>query len=134
MINTGKSQKRGKSWVRKASGLVLVAWLNLALQPCVMAMEVDTDQYCPHGPTEVSDDQNQNQATACGYVADYSCDSRKTQPKPKDLSQDPPILVNDVVALSASKFPPKVSVRAERSVSEHLGEPPINVLYCVYLH
>ena len=133
MSNSGKPQKRAKSWAHKASGLVLVAWLNLALQPCVMAMEVDTDQDCPHCPTELSHDQDQNQGTVCSYVASYNYDSRDSQPKPKDLSPDAPIPVNDVVALSASEIPPKGSVRAVRT-AEHLGEPPINVLHCVYLH
>lgn len=123
-------QKRGTSWARKASGLVLVAWLNLALQPCVMAMELDNDQNCPHCPTEVS--QDQPQAMDCSYVDSYNYDSRNTQPKPNDLPQDAPVIVDNFVAACVSEFPPKVWLSAERSAA-HPGGPPLNILYCVYL-
>jgi hypothetical protein len=132
MSTSGRTQKRGNSWARSASGLVLVAWLNLALQPCVMAMELDTNQDCRHCPTEVSHDHNHNQATDCSYVDSYNYDGRSTEPKPNDLPQDAPIVVVDIFDLFASDFPPKVSVRTERSVA-HLGEPPLSILYCVYL-
>ncbi|MFQ6004379.1 MAG: hypothetical protein ACE5OQ_02655 [Woeseia sp.] len=130
MSNSGSQHKRGTSWARKASGLVLVAWLNLAVQPCVMAMELDNDQNCPHCPTEVS--QDQRQAMDCSYVDSYNYDSRNTQPKPNDLPRDAPVIVDNLVAPSVSEFPPKVSVSAERAAADP-GGPPLNILYCVYL-
>jgi len=121
-------------------GLVFVAWLNLALQPCVMAMELDTDHFCPHCPTEVSSeqhqhgkhDQQQNEAADCSYADTYNHDSRTAESKTRKLSQDMPAIVADILPIRACKFPPNTRDRAETWAAWSSG-PPLNILYCVHL-
>ncbi len=132
----------------------VVAWLNLAVQPCLMAMELapepatahsahsaqsahssHADSHdCGHCPGAVNHDYQacaSSAASTCGVTPDYNYDARNQLPKLKDISTyvaiaDPvPRLEFDL------RNEPVQSFRcAELSWP---GEPPLNLRYCVFL-
>jgi len=123
--------------VRSTLGLVLVAMLNLIFQPCVMAMDMDTDHPCPHCPTETSQVQHHqdpqlSMVADCDYVDVYSHDSRTAQSKGNDLVEDLPIFVNGIFSLSVPAIQTCSCERASPTATYSSG-PPLSILYCVYL-
>jgi hypothetical protein len=83
---------------RRALGFVVVVWLNLALQPCAMAL--DGDRGCPHCPPEMDHSGMSGHAGGsrptsagvpcavgafdCMLAGDYSHDGRGGQKTLKD--------------------------------------------------
>ena len=128
----------------------VVAWLNLAAQPCLMAMELAPEPEpatahsahashadghdCGHCPGAVNHDYQacaSSAASTCGVTPDYNYDARNQLLKLKDISTyvaiaDPvPRLEFDL------RNEPVQSFRcAELSWP---GEPPLNLRYCVFL-
>jgi hypothetical protein len=111
--------------------------LNLAFQPCVMAMDTDKDHPCPHCPSDTSQEQHHrdtqvNLAADCDFVDTYSHDSRPAQSK--NSAQ-----LDDLPALMACEYLPNVaaSTQAESGcaslTTNHSSGPPLNILYCIYL-
>lgn len=130
-------QQRAGNRVRSALGLVLVAVLNLAFQPCAMAMDMDADHGCPHcppGAEHANHDgkQNLDEIADCDYVSTCSLDSRPDKSQPKDPSPDAFAPMAAGFSLSGVLSPQRNfhgGVRTDR----HCGDPPLNILYCVYL-
>jgi hypothetical protein len=111
--------------------------LNLVIQPCSMAMDMDTDHPCPHCP------ESMNHAAAmhdvqvvdiadCEVVEAASHDVRSAQFAQKYTADD---LSTAVVELSSSWLAEfssgAIDYRSPSGVPP--GGPPLNVLYCVYL-
>ncbi len=85
-------------------------WLNLALQPCAMALEADHD--CPHCPPahehEMMAHHGHGEAKAespcasmqaqCGELDDVSFDGRTGQLKVKDTAEIPVAITHDTAA------------------------------------
>jgi len=136
MIRTG-------AWGHPVLGLFVAVWLNLALQPCAMALEVDHD--CPHCPPahehEMASHHGHGGSKAeapcasmqsqCGELDDVSLDGRTGQLKVKDVIELPVAVTYDLPA-------PAVAVARQIRYSTgppHNGgvSPPLNVLFCVYL-
>lgn len=134
---------RTRAWGYPALGLFAAVWLNLALQPCAMALEADHD--CPHCPPahehEMAAHHNHGEAKAeapcasmqsqCGELDDASLDGRTGQLKVKDAFELPLAIVHDPAApaIAAAK-------RCHQSTGPppHAGSsPPRHVLFCVYL-
>lgn len=123
--------------MRSALGLVLVAVLNLAFQPCAMAMDMDTDHGCPHCPTEARHDNHESeqrldQVANCDFVDIYSHDSRPAESQGKDHSQDPHTIAAAIFSPAASTFPRNES-RIHSPIARHPGDPPLSILYCAFL-
>ena len=123
--------------VRGALGLVFVAVLNLAFQPCVMAMEADTDHPCPHCPTELGQEQHHKSAeldlTAdCNVVDTYSHDSRPAQTKNTEHAGDLPVLLVSEIPEVGNLYS-QVEYSRRPPTSSYPGGPPLNILYCVFL-
>lgn len=136
MQQAGRIERAGNQ-ARSALGLVLIAVLNLAFQPCAMAMDMDTDHGCPHCPTEARHGNHDNKPKLddiadCDYVNIYNHDGRSTESQGKDLSPDlnAPIAGEFSVAESAL---PQSEFRFGTSAARHPGDPPLNILYCVFL-
>lgn len=111
--------------------------LGLAFQPCVMAMDVDTDHPCPHCPTGATQMQHhqdpQLQKVAdCDYVDIYSHDSRTAQSKAKDTLDNLPVVVDSAFSFDVPRFVADAYKRASPS-ARHSSGPPLNILYCIYL-
>ncbi len=122
---------------RSALGLVVVAMLNLAFQPCAMAMDMDTDHGCPHCPPEMQHAahearQDLAEIATCDVVGVYNVDSRTDKPQAKDPCPD-------VHVLPAAEPPTPAATEAQRvdgdcgAVPRYSGDPPLNLLYCVFL-
>ena len=131
-------QKRARTGVRSTFGLVLVAMLGLAFQPCVMAMDVDTDHPCPHCPTGATQMQHHQdpqleKVADCDYVDIYSHDSRSAQSKADGSLEDLPILVDNVFSLDVPGFVPDDAYERASPLADHSSGPPLNILYCIYL-
>jgi hypothetical protein len=123
--------------VRRTSGLVLVAMLNLIFQPCAMAMEMDADHPCPHCPTESSQVQHHqdpqlSKLADCDYVDSYSHDSRTVQTKDNDLLKDQLDFVDGVFSISVPAIQSCAYKRASH-IATYSSGPPLSILYCVYL-
>lgn len=138
-------RKQHRSWGRSALGLFAAVWLNLALQPCAMAYEVENDHECPHcPPTEMQGHHDMHDGmdagmpcadglSDCSLDPDFSHDGRGGQTQLKDVKSDGP-----AIAVPMDLVAPFDTVARERSPPRfetvHPGSPPpLHVLYCVYL-
>ena len=143
MISKANSAKRRHSLGRRALGLFAAVWLNLALQPCAMAMAADHD--CPHCPPANEHEMAGHHGHAvqaeqapcasldpgCGELDDVSLDGRSGQLKLKDLGELPVA----VAPCYDSRFTTPATTIHESTGPPVWpgGAPPIHVLNCVYL-
>ena len=137
-------RQRQQTWARRALGLFVAVWLNLALQPCAMALESMQDNDCPHCPpaqthehggTHESMGHEMPCATAaadCSFSEDLNHDARGDQLKLKDAHVDSPIAISSRELVLPYSRPADFRPRP-RYASVHTGAPPLNVLHCVYL-
>ena len=138
-------RQQQQTWARRALGLFVAVWLNLALQPCAMAMESMQDGDCAHCPPaqmHEHDDMHKSMgqempcadaAADCSFSEDLNYDGRSGQLKLKDAQFDAP------VAIAAREFALSYGISVDfqsrpRYSTVHAGAPPpLNVLHCVYL-
>lgn len=132
---------------QRVLALLFVAWLNLALQPCAMALGADPQPDCPHCPPAASDadarhgmhapaDAANPCATAvadCSATDDSSFDSRTGQLKLKDVPGDQLVAI-----LPARVMTSGYRLSAQVSSSRYRRPDPgaacsLNILHCVYL-
>jgi hypothetical protein len=134
---------------RRALGFLVVVWLNLALQPCAMALDGDGDHGCPHCPPEMDHSGMSGHAGGshptspgvpcavdafdCMLADDYSHDGRGGQKTLKDApdSGSAAILQTRILVPDLRREPSPGAVRY-RFVAPGTS-PPLNVLFCVYL-
>jgi hypothetical protein len=123
--------------------VVLALWINLAVQPCAMAMGTDGD--CPHCPPAVEHDMPMAHGhhdmdmdpdcatfgTDCGEIDDFGIDSRGAQAKIKDKAEFlavpaalPPDPVPGPLGFSTAAVDPPEPAAAP---------PPKYLLNCVFL-
>ncbi len=128
----------------------VVAWLNLAVQPCLMAMELapepepatahsahanHSDSHdCGHCSGAVNHDYQacaSSAASTCGTTPDYNYDARNQLPKLKDISTYVAI-AEPLLRVESDQWkdPVRPSHCADLSWP---GEPPLNLRYCVFL-
>lgn len=149
MSSVAIPKKRQIPWARRALGMFVVVWLNLALQPCAMAMGGDDDHDCPHYPPshtqrheghEMSSDTTADHdmpcatgATDCTAFDAVNVDARSGGLKLKDTSNDQPDVIGPFAAFIADTGPSRTVVVEPPSSHPPDFSPPLNVLYCVYL-
>ncbi len=138
-------RQRQQTWARRALGLFVAVWLNLALQPCAMALEAMQDNDCPHCPAAQTHEHGgthagmghdmpcASAAADCSFSEDLNHDGRSGQLKLKDAQFDSPIAISS--GALALPYGNPVDFRPRpRYASVHAGAPPpLNVLHCVYL-
>jgi hypothetical protein len=118
--------RRGASAV---VALFVVVWLNMALQPCLMAAEplAPSQHDCPHCPQPA--DHCDDGAGRCGFIDDFDYDGR---------SPASPELLVGLVASPAFRFDsmPDTGAPACRDARHALPRagPLIHVRNCVYLN
>ena len=152
-------RRKQAAWTPGVLGLFVVVWLNLALQPCAMAMGNEHEHDCPRCPPSHQQHQHLPDPShpmptdglaaggalcpgvvscaeapgACGASEALYHDGRSVQPKVEDSPQDLPtvVLPVDVIPVDMRpRWPERWSV-AIRPVP---GFPPaLFSLYCVYL-
>lgn len=133
----GIQRNRSGNRVRSTLALVLVAMLNLVVQPCSMAMDADSGHPCPHCPVSVAGEHDMHAAPVadtadCEIIEAVSHDVRSAQFGQKDATDD---LSVAVIELSSPRLPelPSGALVYRSSSGVPPGGPPLNVLYCVYL-
>ncbi len=123
--------------------VVLALWVNLAVQPCAMAMGADSD--CPHCPPAVEHTvagahkhHGEDIASDCGSLAadcgefdDFSVDSRGAQSKLKDNAED--IAPLPVLPGEPPAIPPVIPLAATGPPDIAVVPPPLHLLNCVFL-
>ena len=145
------------AWGRFVLSMFVLAWLNIATQPCLMAMEMVPDaplapahavhpehaehmadasasSDCDHCPP-ASDHQEilceTGSASDCELFPGYNVDGRHFKPQPKDVF---PLLAlstiqsTPVCSLPVTLFPPYDNKRLKFA-----GDPPLNIRHCVFL-
>jgi hypothetical protein len=131
-------------WAQRALGLFVVLWLNVAVQPCAIAMVEGDDHDCPHCPPAHTEHHDRSAIDAetmpcasgaadCGVADDLNHDGRPVQLKLKDAPTDTPAampVLGD--ALIVARTGETMTLYPSRS------PPPgascaLNILYCVYL-
>ena len=134
-----------QSWGRRALGLFVAVWLNLALQPCAMAFTADSDcPNCPpaqthehaglHGDMSGMDEQMPcaDGLDDCFIDDDLNHDGRSGESKAKDAPNTSAAIFSQEMSLNWHRSA-DVTPRP-RYASMHAGAPPsLHVLYCVYL-
>ena len=134
------------SRARSILGVVLVAWLNLALQPCAMAFQSEQDPDCPHCPpsqTHHHDGHDMSMvadkvpcassASNCDVLGDLNNNERSDRLKLNHFQKDLPAIVAPDhldVGLDQTIELTAVSLSMNRPPGSLL---PLHKLYCVYL-
>lgn len=140
---TGRQNSRG----RKALGLFVAVWLNLALQPCAMAYEVAGNHDCPDcPPSEMQGHHDMHDGmhdsmpdempcaedlTDCMIDEDVNHDVRGDKLELKDV---PPAVVYALASSDCLELSSERGISAPRYASVHPGAPPpLHLLNCVFL-
>ncbi len=138
-------------------GLLLVAWLNIAAQPCLMAMEFAPDSslssehtvhsghsehspsdsaapdcgHCPPLGSEQAFPCETGSASDCELFPGYNLDGRQFEQHAKSVSsQTVPLLLVGTLDCSATitRLLPHDIKRLKFT-----GDPPLNIRHCVFL-
>ena len=150
MKQTATNHRKINALGRFILSVFVVTWLNLAAQPCLMAMELAPEPEpataqsahsshsdghdCGHCPGAVNHDYHacaSSAASTCGATPDYNYDARNQLLKLKDIST--------YVAIADPVPRLEFDLRNEPVQSSHCadlswpGEPPLNLRYCVFL-
>lgn len=140
--------------MRGILAIFAVAWLNLLIQPCAMALGTLEDHDCPHCPPSHAESQPDHSmhsghmagadtaaaempcatvATDCGEPDQLNFDGRSA----KLQLNDPP---NDTAVAVAPTTLPDAKLRPAAYPGWHgtrspppIESVPLNVIYCVYL-
>ena len=157
MSFSGKNRLQTGTWGRFVLSMFVLAWLNIATQPCLMAMEMVPDATlaseqavhsehaehmddanestdCGHCPPAIEHQEilcETGSASDCEIFPGYNVDGRQFKLKLKDLT---PCLTLSTVentldfSTPVTLFPPQDYKRLKFA-----GDPPLNIRYCVFL-
>jgi hypothetical protein len=142
-----QQQSRG----RRALGLFVAVWLNLALQPCAMALQSEDNYNCLHCPPAQAQAQAHehehggmhgdmdhemrcaDDLSDCVLVQDLNHDGRSGQFKLKDAPSDIAVAVAPHELAVQFQRPADTPLRPRYTSVPAGAPPPLHVLYCVYL-
>lgn len=133
--------------------LFVVAWVNLAVQPCLMAMESvpesvvvsgqsahtehashSPDHNCDHCPPASSDHAKvcaSAAASDCGSIPDYNYDGRNGLSKLEDIPAY--VAIAEIAVPVEFTIPTSSPLPANCAAPNYPIEPPLNVRFCVFL-
>ncbi len=142
---------------RFALGVLLLAWVNIAAQPCLMAMELAPDSSfasehtvhsehsehsahasdapdCGHCPT-LSGDQavpcETGSASECEIFPGYNVDGRQFKQLAKDVSPHLALFTLGGTLNNSTDVTPFLPHDVKRL--KFNGDPPLNIRHCVFL-
>jgi len=128
-------RKRRRPLAARILGMLGVVWLNMVLQPCVMAAETNMSMPgpCPHCPAPMSEDCGGGAANVCTYFDRVDYDGRILHRK---VVKKVDYGFVTVAALPAEHLHPATvcATGPPPDAELHLPAVPINVLHCVYLN
>ena len=140
-MQTGTAISRNTLARSRWLGIAVAVWLNLAVQPCAMALGLDSD--CPHCPP--SDDEQMSAhhghhsndveagcdpSSGCGDADEFSIDGRSSFSKAKDKFDDDPTVVTPLVAELIS--PVGYSTTAADPPRTPANSQPLYLINCVF--
>ena len=134
-------------------GVFVVAWLNLTVQPCLMATESSpeqaaastqsahadhashsTDHACDQCPPALGDHATacvSADASDCSAISVVNYDGRDGPAKPKDVPTY--MAIADFAIPSEFTIPVESPPPFDCAVSLYPSEPPLSIQYCVFL-
>ncbi len=157
MSLAGINRLETSAWGRCVLGLLVLAWLNIAAQPCLMAMErapetslasdhalhsghaehiadataaTDCD-HCPPGVDHQKVLCEAGSAADCEIFGGYEVDGRQFKPQPKDLS--PPLALSTIESTLDFSAPARLFPPHDNQRLKFAGDPPLNIRHCVFL-
>ena len=154
MSFSGKNRLQTGAWGRFFLSLLVLAWLNIAAQPCLMAMEMapETSQitdhavhsghagqiadaidcdHCPPGMDHQKVLCETGSAADCEIFAGYNADGRQFKPQLKDVS--PPLALSTIESTLAFSAPVRLFPPHDNKRLKFAGDPPLNIRHCVFL-
>jgi hypothetical protein len=151
---SGKNRLQTGTWGRFVLSLLVLAWLNIAAQPCLMAMETapETSQasdhalhsghaghiadatdcnHCPPGMDHQKVLCETGSAADCEIFAGYNADGRQFKPQLKDLSL--PLALSTIESTLDFSAPVRLFLPHDNKRLKFAGDPPLNIRHCVFL-
>jgi hypothetical protein len=134
-------------WSRRALGLFAAVWLNLAWQPCAMALDSQSGHGCPHcppaydqsAPSHHGHDVGPGSATHCDSLQASCADGHEIGFESRAGKHPGAGNPGDVPVAIVSDIPePQISAATNTACPARPPDrphvaPSLNVLYCVYL-
>ena len=147
MSRAARHRQHGQPRSLRAFGLFVAVWVNLALQPCAMALAEQDEPDCPHCPPSKMQMHEHGMAHAgmerdapcadgagdCAVIDSINHDGRGSQPKLQLPGADLPIALPSDIAGTVAEQPSRRTSSAEPFYHYIGSPPPLHVLYCVYL-
>lgn len=154
MNSSGNNPLATGTWGRFVLSTLLLAWLNVAMQPCLMAMELAPDSTfitehsvhsehtehdtnasdCGHCPPGIDSDSvpcESGSASDCEIFPGYKIDKRQFKLQPNDFS--PPL----ALSTASNEFDLSTPVTRvsphDTSRLKYASEPPLSIRHCVFL-
>ena len=127
-------RRRKKVWIPRLGAPIVAAWLAMAWQPCVMAMDAEMahEHHCEHCPPPEIDHCGDAVRHECTDDDRFSADRRAAKAKSADDAEQVP------VSLIASTQPHRLLVfKAQACLTDPATAPPgrpLPVLFCSYLN
>jgi hypothetical protein len=148
---SGKNRLQTSTWGRFVLSLLVLAWLNIAAQPCLMAMETapETSQasehalhsghiadatdcnHCPQGMDHQKVLCETGSASDCEIFSGYEVDGRQFKPQLKDVSA--PLALSTIESTLDFSAPVRLFPPHDNKRLKFAGDPPLNIRHCVFL-
>jgi hypothetical protein len=141
---SANKSRNSRSRGTRVFGLFVAVWLNLALQPCAMALQAPAESHCPHCPPAKVHEHGMAHAamersTPCDDGGECSVDDSVSH----DVRAGQVKLKHPAVELPAAISAGDSGLAAHTLTGQRLAPepdyhfagapPPLHVLYCVYL-
>jgi hypothetical protein len=154
---SGKNRLQTSAWGRFVLSMFVLAWLNIATQPCLMAMEMAPESSlaaeqvaysghaehmsdatastdCGHCPPTIEHQEilcETGSASDCEIFPGYNVDGRQIKQQLKDVST----LLTVPTTEHVLEFPTPEALFAPQNNKrlKFAGDPPLSILHCVFL-
>lgn len=157
MSFSGKNRLQTSGWGRFVLSMLVLAWLNIAAQPCLMAMETVPDAplaaehaapaghaghladatestdcgHCPPGAERHAALCGTGSTADCEVFPGYNVDGRQFKLQLKDVSLQ---LTLPIVENTLEFATPEMSLPLhDNKRLKFAGDPPLNIRHCVFL-
>jgi len=154
---SGKNRLQTGAWGRFALSMFVLAWLNIATQPCLMAMEMvpdaplapahavhsehvkhmadaSTSSDCGHCPPAIEHQEilcETGSASDCELFPGYNVDGRHFKPQLKDVF--PPLALSTIQSTPVCSLAVTPFSAHDNKRLKFAGDPPLNIRHCVFL-
>ncbi len=157
MSFSGNNRLQTGAWGRFVLSMFVLAWLNIATQPCLMAMEMAPEEslaaahampaghaghmadateaadcgHCPPGIVHQESLCETGSAVDCELFSSHNVDGRQLKLQPNDVS--PPLASSTPENTLDFIAPVTLILPHDSKRLKFAGDPPLNIRYCVFL-